>query len=77
MNFATVLHNALLLIGYNNASHEVDPAMFDKANAKAFDSILHFLLVKLRGTSQAKKVGATIQAFLLQPSLQSSRVKGV
>lgn len=56
---ATVLHNALLLIGYSSASHETGGAMFDKADAKAFDSILHFLLVRLRGASQAKKVRGT------------------
>ena len=56
---ATALHNALLLVGYTSACQGIGPAMFDKADIKGFDSILHFLLVKLRGASQARKVSPT------------------
>ena len=55
-----VLHCSLLLLDYKSSNYDVDisPIMFDKANTKGFEAILHFLLTKARGTSQAKKARA-------------------
>ena len=55
----TVLHCALLLLGYNSSSYEVEatPSMFEKANTKGMEALLHYLLSKIRGTAQARKAG--------------------
>ena len=55
----SVLHCALMLLSYKSSLHEVEisPGMFDKANTKGMESLLHFLLTKLRGISQSKKAG--------------------
>lgn len=54
----STLHNALLLLGYTGGSQAApaEDGMFDKPNSKAFETVLHFLLSKLRGAAQAKKV---------------------
>lgn len=56
-SIGSVLHSALLLLAYKSPVYEVDisPGMFDKANTKGMEALLHFLLTKLRGASQAKK----------------------
>ena len=61
-SIGSVLHCSLLLLAYKSSSYEVDitPFMFDKANTKGLEAILHFLLTKLRGASQAKKVSLRI-----------------
>ena len=53
----SVLHCALLLLGYKSSSYEVTagPNMFDKSNPKGIEALLHFLLTRLRGSIQAKK----------------------
>ena len=53
-----VMSNALLLLGHNNGSYgaPISEVLFDKPNSKAFEAILHFLLSKVRGAAQAKKV---------------------
>lgn len=53
----SVLHCALLLLGYKSSSYEVeaDANMFDKSNTKGMEAVLHFLLSRLRGSLQAKK----------------------
>ena len=60
-SIGSVLHCSLLLLAYKSSSYEVDiaPVMFDKANTKGLEAVLHFLLTKLRGASQAKKVTFT------------------
>lgn len=54
---SSVLHCTLLLLDYKSSTYEVEisPSMFDKANTKGMEAILHFLLTRLRGTYQAKK----------------------
>lgn len=54
----SVLHNALLLLGYADGSQVtiISTSMFDRTNNKAFEAILHFLFSKLKGATQAKKV---------------------
>ena len=61
-----VLHSALLLLGFPDGSQAtmLSTSMFDKTNTKAFEAILHFLLGKLKGATQAKKVWH--QGILLQ-----------
>lgn len=56
-SIGSVLHCSLMLLAYKSFSYEVDitPFMFDKANTKGLEDVLHFLLTKLRGASQAKK----------------------
>lgn len=56
-NIGSVLHCALILLGYKTCSYEViaDPSMFDKSNTKGMEALLHFLLSRLRGSVQAKK----------------------
>ncbi|KAL0039816.1 hypothetical protein WJX77_008750 [Trebouxia sp. C0004] len=53
----SILHCSLLLLGYKASVYEADisASMFDKANTKGFESLLHFLFTKLRGASQSKK----------------------
>ena len=55
-SIGSVLHCSLLLLAYKSCEVEISPLMFDKANTKGLEAILHFLLTKLRGASQAKKV---------------------
>ena len=52
-----VLHCACLLLGYKSSSYGVEsaPDMFDKANPKGMEAMLHYLLNKIRGAAQAKK----------------------
>ncbi|KAL3143340.1 hypothetical protein ABBQ38_002175 [Trebouxia sp. C0009 RCD-2024] len=56
-NLGSVLHCALLLLGYKSSSYEVeaDATMFDRSNTKGMEALLHFLLSRLRGSLQAKK----------------------
>lgn len=56
-SIGSVLHCALLLLGYKSSSYEVvaGPNMFDKSNPKGIEALLHFLLTRLRGSVQAKK----------------------
>ena len=57
----SILHCALLLLAYKSAVYDVDvsPGMFDKANTKAMEALLHFLLTKLRGIPQARKASTS------------------
>lgn len=58
LTLSSTLHNALLLLGYTGGP-QAAPAtegMFDKASSKTFETVLHFLLSKLRGAAQARKV---------------------
>ncbi|KAL0028273.1 hypothetical protein WJX79_006483 [Trebouxia sp. C0005] len=56
-NLGSILHCSLLLLGYKSSVYEADisASMFYKANTKGLESLLHFLLTKLRGVSQSKK----------------------
>ena len=69
----SILHCSLLLIGYKASVYEADisASMFHKANIRGLESLLHFLLTKLRGVSQSKKasLACNMCTVLSQPGL--------
>lgn len=66
-SIGSVLHCALILLGYKNCSYEViaGPSMFEKSNSKGMEALLHFLLSRLRGSVQAKKACGWCSVSLL------------
>ena len=73
----SILHCSLLLLGYKASVYEADisASMFHKANTKGLESLLHFLLTKLRGISQSKKasLACNMCTILSQPGLSLTK----
>ena len=76
-SLGSILHCSLLLLGYKASVYEADisASMFRKANTKGLESLLHFLLTKLRGVSQSKKasLACNMCTVLSQPDLSLTK----